>query len=416
MPEAREAVGPRGRRWAIVLAGGAGARLSELTRTPDGATVPKQYCSLLGGASLLGAALARAASLVGRERVVAVVAPEHRPYWTRQLACLPPGNTIQQPANRGTAPGILLPLLSILERDPLATVALLPADHYFARERIVRRSLQRALRFAESDPRGRLAVLGIAPDRAETQYGWIVPAVPTGRIPLAGPLPVSAFVEKPDRERAEELRARGGMWNSFLVAARGAVLLDLFAQRAPGLVPAFLDALFVQPEEREQRLARLYAELEPKDFCRDLLEGSEERLCVSVVPPCGWTDLGDPERGAECIDRHGRGFADADFASDAPLVLARQLAALRPREAPIVRGVFARAKAFGPRATRPLHFLGSRAGGTGSLPPRTSGLQRSTRHSASNVPRTTPCASIASIAYWLHVGLKRHIGGFSGER
>ena len=42
-----------GNVWALILAGGEGTRLSSLTTTPGGLSVPKQFCSLQGGASLL---------------------------------------------------------------------------------------------------------------------------------------------------------------------------------------------------------------------------------------------------------------------------------------------------------------------------------------------------------------------------
>ena len=48
--------------WAVVLAGGDGSRLSGLTRGPDGVVVPKQFCSLDGGPSLLQSAIDRAVS------------------------------------------------------------------------------------------------------------------------------------------------------------------------------------------------------------------------------------------------------------------------------------------------------------------------------------------------------------------
>src|ERR1051326_2981504 len=46
--------------WALVLAAGEGKRLSPLTTTPSGTPIPKQYCSLWDGPSLLQEALARA--------------------------------------------------------------------------------------------------------------------------------------------------------------------------------------------------------------------------------------------------------------------------------------------------------------------------------------------------------------------
>src|SRR6185369_7538261 len=96
----------QGLDWAIVLAGGAGTRLHSLARDRQGRPVPKQYCSLRGGRSLLGDALARAERLVPRSRVLAVVAAEHSQFWAVELAHLPVHNVIVQPQNRGTAPGI----------------------------------------------------------------------------------------------------------------------------------------------------------------------------------------------------------------------------------------------------------------------------------------------------------------------
>lgn len=45
--------------WVLVLAGGDGKRLRSLT-SADGVSVPKQYCSLAGGKTLLDDAIERA--------------------------------------------------------------------------------------------------------------------------------------------------------------------------------------------------------------------------------------------------------------------------------------------------------------------------------------------------------------------
>src|SRR6185312_7163163 len=67
--------------WAVVLAAGDGKRLSALTADSEGTPVPKQFCSLNGGESLLQEALQRAKRIVPLERVCAMVAGQHRPYW-----------------------------------------------------------------------------------------------------------------------------------------------------------------------------------------------------------------------------------------------------------------------------------------------------------------------------------------------
>lgn len=283
----------RNSSWAVVLAAGDGTRLRELT-TQNGVATPKQYCSLRGGRSLLGDALARAALCVHRKRILVVVAEEHRRFWERELAGFPAENLVVQPRNRGTAAGILLPLLAVLERDPEARLAFLPSDHYVVRESVLAGSLRLALASLEESDSG-VTLLGITPDAPETGYGWIVP-MRSARL-LA---PVERFVEKPDAALASELFAAGALWNSFLFAVRAPALLRVYRGRLPGLVDEFQAALGPR-SQRATSLAGLYARLESLDFSRDVLQESAERLRLALVPPCGWTDLGTPERVAQCL-------------------------------------------------------------------------------------------------------------------
>ena len=50
--------------WVIVLAGGEGRRLQEYTTTPDGKSVPKQFCHFRDQRTLLGATVDRAPELL----------------------------------------------------------------------------------------------------------------------------------------------------------------------------------------------------------------------------------------------------------------------------------------------------------------------------------------------------------------
>ena len=68
-------------RWALILAAGSGTRLSGLTADGMGASVPKQFCSLTGGASLLEETLERTAAIAPRAQTTIVVAAEHRRFW-----------------------------------------------------------------------------------------------------------------------------------------------------------------------------------------------------------------------------------------------------------------------------------------------------------------------------------------------
>ncbi len=290
-PAARR-VSPSGGTWAIVLAGGEGSRLRSLTTTPSGVAVPKQFCSLRGGASLLDEALQRAAAVAPRQRICAVVAGQHAQWWRASLAGLEPANVLVQPQNRGTALGILLALLNILERDPHASVVILPADHHVGEEGVLAAALGRAVAAVRARPADVL-LLGVTPEEADPELGYIVPA---GDSP-AGLARVARFVEKPTVGEAEALIAGGALWNVFIVAAHARTLLEVFNRYDRGLArrmrSAVRDALL---GASTTALAELYLRLDNVDFSRDLAERYGAAFRVMRIPACAWTDLGTVQR------------------------------------------------------------------------------------------------------------------------
>ena len=276
--------------WALVLAAGEGNRLASLTRNAHGVAVPKQFCSLQGGPCLLQEALQRAATVAPLQRICSVVAEQHRQWWTPLLSYLPEENVISQPQNRGTAFGILLPLLRIAERDPDATVMLLPADHYLRDEEIMAAALRRAAALAHAD-RGSIYLLGVEPDEPDTELGYIVPAS-RRRDGAAG---VLRFIEKPNAFRARVLLDAGALWNVFIMAASVRTLLSLFDSRFESTIAAMRGF-------EGAHLDSHYQNLHTVDFSRDVLQGRESMLKVLTVPHCGWTDLGTPERVGRILE------------------------------------------------------------------------------------------------------------------
>lgn len=276
-----------GEIWGIILAAGDGQRLAAVTVDACGRVVPKQYCALAGTDTLLDQTVARLAAIVPRRRILCVVAEAHRRHWQGGVGGLPPENIVVQPENRGTAAGLLLPLLEIARRDPAARVIATPADHFVADERHLTRSLLEALTAIEG-PADRLLLLGIAPDAPVGDYGWIVAQDGNEQRPAA----VERFVEKPGEAEARRIASAGGVWNSFLMVGRLRRYLKLFERRRPELLRDLRRARF----GGASALAKAYRGLAPSDFSRDLLQGSEAELGLIVVPACGWTDLGTPER------------------------------------------------------------------------------------------------------------------------
>jgi mannose-1-phosphate guanylyltransferase len=314
--------------WALVLAAGEGSRLRGLTRDERGVAIPKQFCSLQGGPCLLQEALQRAAAVAPLQRICTVVAEQHRRWWTPVLSYLPEENVIAQPQNRGTAHGILLPLLRIAKRDPDAIVVLLPADHYLRNEEAMAHSLRRAADLASYD-RGSLYLLGIAPEDPDAELGYIVPTSPSQEDAVG----VLRFVEKPNAARAQALLDQGALWNAFIMAASVRALLGLFDNRFTATIAA-MRAL------EGAGLQSVYQKLENVDFSRDVLQGKETRLKVLPVPHCGWTDLGTPERVGLILEQ----LHDSERASPAyfpaHVSLADQYQRMHPNRAPF--GAFGR--------------------------------------------------------------------------
>jgi len=262
-------------------------------------SIPKQFCSLRGGASLLHEAVKRAESIVPADRTCTIVAAQHRIWWERPLASFPAANVIVQPRNRGTANGVLLPLLRILTRDPDARLILLPSDHHVRDEARLARALRKAVGQLRSPSDG-IILLGLEPEESDPELGYIVP----GRACGEGSFAVERFVEKPSEMQARELIGHGGLWNAFIIAAAGRALLGLFERRCADVVANMRAAL-----EREATtcahgpLDDLYARLPLLDFSKDILEGQETHLRVLPVARCGWSDLGTPKRVAETLRR-----------------------------------------------------------------------------------------------------------------
>jgi len=252
---------------------------------------------------LLADALQRARHVAPRERTCVIVAEHHRRYWQSALWTTPAGNIIVQPRNRGTANGILLATLRILERDPLARIVFLPADHFVRDEAALAGSLREVATLLTRNP-DELLLVGIEPEEADPELGYIVPArAESGsRDNLRA---VERFVEKPQPALARELLRSGALWNSFIFAACAPALLGMLRRVIPDIVERMETAIARDSRlgARSIALEEVYEGLPSVDFSRAVMQGTEQQLRVSTAPACGWSDLGTPQRVGEALRR-----------------------------------------------------------------------------------------------------------------
>jgi mannose-1-phosphate guanylyltransferase len=283
---------------AVILAGGSGTRFWPASRRRR----PKQLLPLAGDPNepLITATARRIAPIVPLERLwistgAALVEPT--------LAALPglsASHALAEPIARNTAPCIGWAAATIARTDPDAIVAVLPADHHISDEPAFRESLATALRAADE---GWMATIGIVPTRAETGYGYIE----VGDRVADGVHAARAFVEKPNRERAEGY-VRGGkhLWNGGMFFFRASVMKSAIARHLPALAAGLdrIDAAAARGDEASA-LAEVFPTLPSISIDHGVMEKADK---IAVVPGSfGWNDVGSWQVTWEMADKDAAG-------------------------------------------------------------------------------------------------------------
>ncbi|HEX6374880.1 MAG TPA: sugar phosphate nucleotidyltransferase [Allosphingosinicella sp.] len=240
----------------VILSGGAGTRLWPLSR----AGRPKQFLALAGEESLLKATARRAAAwgapivVAGREQGLAVRAE------------VPDARLVLEPAARGTAAAVALAALEAAEGELLLVM---PSDHHIEDEAAFRAAVAAAEPLARD---GWLVTFGIAPDRAETGYGYIK----RGEALAPGAYRAARFAEKPDRATAEAWLGEGGWdWNAGIFLFAREALLAALRTHAPDVLAAVAGDFAAAP----------VASIDTAVM--------EKAAKVAVVPAAmGWSDIG----------------------------------------------------------------------------------------------------------------------------
>jgi mannose-1-phosphate guanylyltransferase len=138
------------------------------------------------------------------------------------------------------------------------------------------RALTRAADAAEEHQA--LVTVGVVPTRADPGFGYIQP----GERIDDDVRKVARFVEKPDRQRAEEMRRDGYLWNSGIFVWRVGDFLDDVRKLTPEVAPAL--------HAHADDLHRFFGAVTPVSVDVGVLERSDR---VAVLPgDFGWDDVG----------------------------------------------------------------------------------------------------------------------------
>lgn len=264
----------------VILSGGSGTRLWPMSR-PE---MPKQLLALTAEETMLQLTAKRAHGEAFAAPIV-VANARHADHIDEQLHAVgaAPQAVILEPVARNTAPAIALAALAAKGEEALLVM---PSDHVIADVAAFHAAIEAAMPLVAD---GWLVTFGIAPDAPETGYGWIKVGEPLA----AGVHRVARFVEKPIRERAEEMLASGDhAWNGGIFLFRADIFLGALAAHAPGMLTATQDAM----TKARRDGVRIYPDAEafgasPDDSIDYAVMERAER--VAVVPVAmGWSDVG----------------------------------------------------------------------------------------------------------------------------
>ncbi|HXY68484.1 MAG TPA: sugar phosphate nucleotidyltransferase [Gemmatimonadales bacterium] len=213
-------------RWAVVLAGGVGARFWPVST----ARRPKQLLALAGDRPLVAESVERLLPLVPAERVLVVGSPALQEPLRRALPGLPAANVLAEPRAASTAPALAWATARAAAGDGAAAVLSVHADWTVADPEAFRAAAAAALDLAEREDA--LVTVGARPTRPEIGYGYVVPGAPLG---AGSGRRIARFVEKPDAAEAARLIAAGALWNTGMFAWTAARFRAECRRHAPEL-------------------------------------------------------------------------------------------------------------------------------------------------------------------------------------
>lgn len=190
----------------VILAGGKGTRLWPLSRS----STPKQFLPLFEGLSPFQKTVQRFLHRFSPLDLVVVTSKELAPLALAQASEMSPllrDRIAVEPKPQNTAPAILFSLEWLKERgEAFDTFLVSPADHLITPVGTFLDAIEEGQRSLGSYT---AILFGIRPTHPHTGYGYIQCRPST---PLS---PIDSFIEKPAKERAQQLLMKGdSLWNS----------------------------------------------------------------------------------------------------------------------------------------------------------------------------------------------------------
>lgn len=271
----------------VIMSGGSGTRFWPMSRTAR----PKQFLTFGGQRTLLQSTVDRCESLIPSARMWVVTNSVQAEETCRQLPDVPVPQVLVEPVGRNTAPCVGLAALRLLQVDPEAVMAVMPADHVISPATVFAGALQHAANLVEDDP-SRLMLFGVRPTYPATGFGYIEQGEP-----LVDGQPghaVQSFREKPDHDTATEyLQAGRYLWNCGIFVWKAQTIVDRLREFEPELLAGLEHIVNGPANTFATRLGVEFPKLKSISIDYAVLERAGN-VCV-VEAPYQWDDVGSWE-------------------------------------------------------------------------------------------------------------------------
>ncbi len=287
--------------YVVIMAGGIGSRFWPMSRTG----FPKQFLDVLNtGKTLVQWTFDRFASFIPRENIYVVTSQEYIPIVKDQLPNIPVENILGEPSRKNTAPCIAYISFKLMQKDPLASLIVAPADHIILNEIAFNKVCVEALSFVNKY--SAFITLGIKPNHPNTGYGYIQfeQHAITDDV-----YKVKTFTEKPNLELAKTFVSSGDfLWNAGIFVWQVKNILAAFEKYLPEMYEIFSSEMhhFNTPDE-DKALNEIYPLCTNISIDFGIMEKADN---VYVIPSSfGWSDLGTWNSAYDNLDKDTDGNA-----------------------------------------------------------------------------------------------------------
>ena len=271
---------------ALIMAGGKGTRFWPLSTEEK----PKQFLNLIGDDTMIQMTVNRIKPIIPIERIFVCTGEMYVDLVKEQLPNLPERNIIIEPEGRNTAPCIALSSLIIKRYYNDATMIVLPSDHLIKNEGEFREIVKASREYLHENSNA-ILTLGITPNRPETGYGYIKCGSIKSNVGGFDFIKVDTFVEKPNKEKAEEYLSQGSyLWNGGMFIWKVDNILNQLKKHACNTYEVLHNIETVDEENLQKLINEKYKETEAISIDYALLEKSKD---IYVVPSdINWDDIG----------------------------------------------------------------------------------------------------------------------------